>query len=120
MSDNGQYSRIITAYIPDTETFEIDLKTERKEEKNMIDCLSCKSGKMVDSTTTYTAVLGNCILIIKNVPCVKCKQCGDVLYNTDIKTKENERAILIDIYMPSVRLANVNRAVNKTVTLPRG
>lgn len=35
-----------------------------------------------------------------------------------IKTKENERAVLIDVYMPSVRMANENRAVNRTVTLP--
>ncbi len=31
-SDNGDFSKIITAYIPDTETFESDLKT-RKEKK---------------------------------------------------------------------------------------
>ena len=30
----------------------------------------------------------------------------------------NERAVLIDVYMPSVRQANVNRSVNRTVTLP--
>lgn len=35
-----------------------------------------------------------------------------------IKIKENERSVLIDVYMPSVRLAHVNRAVNRTVTLP--
>lgn len=53
----------------------------------MMRCFSCKSGDMVESTTTYTSVLENCVLIIKNVPCVKCKQCGDVLYNTDILEK---------------------------------
>lgn len=37
---------------------------------------------------------------------------------SEIKTKENERAVLVDVYMPSVRLANANRAVNRTVTLP--
>lgn len=37
---------------------------------------------------------------------------------SEIKLKENERAVLIDVYMPSVRMANVNRAVNRTVTLP--
>ena len=37
---------------------------------------------------------------------------------SEIKTKENERAVLIDVYMPSIRLANVNRSVNRTVTLP--
>lgn len=37
---------------------------------------------------------------------------------SEIKLKENERAVLIDVYMPSVRMANVNRSVNRTVTLP--
>lgn len=37
---------------------------------------------------------------------------------SEIKTEENERAVLIDVYMPSIRLASVNRAVNRTVTLP--
>ena len=30
----------------------------------------------------------------------------------------NERAVLVDVYMPSVRLAQVNKSVNRTVTLP--
>ena len=37
---------------------------------------------------------------------------------SEIQTNENERAVLIDVYMPSVRMANVNRSVNRTVTLP--
>ncbi|MCM1387952.1 MAG: type II toxin-antitoxin system HicB family antitoxin [Bacillus sp. (in: Bacteria)] len=37
---------------------------------------------------------------------------------SDIKTKENERSVLIDVYMPSIRMAQVNRSVNRTVTLP--
>lgn len=31
---------------------------------------------------------------------------------------ENERTALIDVYMPSVRLSQANRSVNRTVTLP--
>lgn len=37
---------------------------------------------------------------------------------SDMKTKENEWAVLIDVYMPSIRMAQVNRSVNRTVTLP--
>lgn len=37
---------------------------------------------------------------------------------SDVITKENERVVLIDVYMPSIRLAQVNRSVNRTVTLP--
>lgn len=36
----------------------------------------------------------------------------------DIKTNENERSVLIDVYMPSIRMANINKAVNRTITLP--
>lgn len=35
-----------------------------------------------------------------------------------VETEENERAVLIDVYMPAVRMAQVNRSVNRTVTLP--
>lgn len=37
---------------------------------------------------------------------------------SEIELRENERAVLIDVYMPSVRMAHVNRSVNRTVTLP--
>ncbi len=37
---------------------------------------------------------------------------------SEIKTKDNERVVLIDVYMPSIRMANRNRSVNRTVTLP--
>ena len=36
----------------------------------------------------------------------------------DLQTAANEKAFLVDVYMPSVRMANSNKAVNKTVTLP--
>lgn len=35
-----------------------------------------------------------------------------------VETAANERAVLVDVYMPSVRAAGVNRSVNRTVTLP--
>lgn len=37
---------------------------------------------------------------------------------SDMKVKENERAVLVDVYMPSIRMAQINRSVNRTVTLP--
>ena len=37
---------------------------------------------------------------------------------SDIETAENERAVLVDVYMPSIRMANINRSVSRTVTLP--
>ncbi len=36
----------------------------------------------------------------------------------EVKVESNERAVLVDVYMPSVRQAHINRSVNRTVTLP--
>ena len=36
----------------------------------------------------------------------------------DIKIQSNERVVLVDVYMPSVRERANNRSVNRTVTLP--
>ena len=36
----------------------------------------------------------------------------------EVPLKENERAVLVDVFMPSVRMAQANRSVNRTVTLP--
>lgn len=35
-----------------------------------------------------------------------------------VSLETNERAVLVDVYMPAVRLAQNNRSVNRTVTLP--
>lgn len=51
-----------------------------------MDCFLCK-GKMIDSTTTYMADLGNIIVIVKNVPCHKCTQCGEESFSGTVVTQ---------------------------------
>ena len=37
---------------------------------------------------------------------------------SSIEVNKNECAVLIDVFMPSIRMANVNKSINRTVTLP--
>lgn len=37
---------------------------------------------------------------------------------TSVVTAANERTVLVDSYMPTIRQARINRSVNRTVTLP--
>lgn len=37
---------------------------------------------------------------------------------SDVMFASNERVVLVDVYMPSVRMAQNNKSVNRTVTLP--
>ena len=41
-----------------------------------MNCFSCK-GSLQESTTTYMTEYNGCYIIIKNVPCRKCTQCGE-------------------------------------------
>ncbi len=50
-------------------------------------CTSCKSGTMAEDKATYFAQLKNCYVIIENVPCLKCDQCGDVVFRGSVVEK---------------------------------
>ena len=39
-------------------------------------CFYCK-GEMREGTTVFTVQLKTCLVVIKNVPCLECSQCGE-------------------------------------------
>ena len=41
-----------------------------------MNCFLCK-GSLTTVTASYMTTYSNCCIIIKNVPCSKCNQCGD-------------------------------------------
>ena len=43
-------------------------------------CFFCK-GNMVDGLTTDVTDLESSVIIIRNVPCHKCSQCGEVSFS---------------------------------------
>jgi len=47
---------------------------------------------MTEGFTTHVSDLGSCIIIVKNVPCLKCEQCGEVSY-TGTVNKQLEKTI---------------------------
>lgn len=36
----------------------------------------------------------------------------------DLDLQKNERAVIVEVYMPAVRMTNKNKLINRTVTLP--
>ena len=46
-------------------------------------CVNCGSRAEKGFTTSVTD-LGNCLIIIRNVPCYKCTQCNEVTYTGDV------------------------------------
>ena len=49
-------------------------------------CIFCK-GKITDGLTTDVTDLESCVIIIRNVPCHKCTQCGEVSFTLDVSER---------------------------------
>ena len=45
-------------------------------------CFFCK-GEMERTTTKFILDLGYCVVIVKNVPAMVCKQCGEKTFDSD-------------------------------------
>lgn len=73
-------------------------------------CMSCKTGEMVESTNTYFAEINNCCLIIKNVPCLKCKQCGEIFYRASVLERIDEIAANFRKQHSDLSITDYNRA----------
>lgn len=50
-------------------------------------CMSCKYGEMKETVTTYFSELNHCYVIIENVPCLKCAQCGEEFLTASVAEK---------------------------------
>ena len=48
-----------------------------------MNCFMCK-GIMSEGLSTFTADMGKCIVIIKNVPSQICSQCGEANYSDEV------------------------------------
>ena len=54
-----------------------------------MNCLKC-SADAVKSTTTDVTDFGNCLILIRNVPCYKCTECNEIMYSGDVIRKLDE------------------------------
>ena len=47
-------------------------------------CMFCKCDTVIKSTTTHVVNYNGCVIVIKNVPCEECEQCGEKFYTDEV------------------------------------
>lgn len=47
-------------------------------------CMLCKCDTVKQSTTTHVVNYNGSVIVIKNVPCEKCEQCGEIFYTDEV------------------------------------
>lgn len=70
-----------------------------------MECIFCK-GTMQEGLTTDFTDLGSCMIIIKNVPCLKCDQCGETALTG--KTAKELELIIDDVKDSLMEVAIIN------------
>ncbi len=50
-------------------------------------CMNCKNKTYIESTTTHVVDHRDSLIIIRNVPCLECEQCGEKYYTDDVAEK---------------------------------
>ena len=53
-------------------------------------CMLCKCDSVKKSTTTHVVNYKGAVIVIKNVPCEECEQCGEVFYSDETTQRLEE------------------------------
>ena len=55
-------------------------------------CFYCKGDSIVEGKATDVFEFGDNLIVIRNIPCQECDQCGERYYDTDI-VKQIEKIV---------------------------
>ena len=75
-----------------------------------MNCLLCKADSMVESRTAYFAQLDNCYVIIENVPCLKCTQCGEAVFSASVLEKIDDILDKVQVYASKIFIMDFSKA----------
>ena len=73
-------------------------------------CMYCKCKTIRQSTTTHVVNYNNCIIIVKNVPCEECEQCGEKFYTDEVAEKLERIVNMAKKLAQEISVMDYNRA----------
>ncbi len=50
-------------------------------------CNACFDENKLQTTTTFSVDCNGCIIVIKNVPCLECKECGEITFTEEVSAR---------------------------------
>ncbi len=65
-------------------------------------CNACFNDNKINTKTTFTVEYKDCIIVIRNVPCLECLVCGEVTFTDEVsdrleKLVTSAKSVLQDI-----------------------
>lgn len=50
-------------------------------------CMYCKCSETIAAVTTHVVNYRGCLIVIKNVPCLECAQCGETYFSDEVASR---------------------------------
>ena len=50
-------------------------------------CNACFNDNKLQAKTTFTVEYRDCIIVIKNVPCLECEICGEITFTDEVSAR---------------------------------
>ena len=66
-------------------------------------CMECGAIAEKGYTTDVTD-LGNCLVIIRNVPCYKCLECNEIIYTADVVQRLEKIVDMAKTFMQEISI----------------
>ena len=74
-------------------------------------CIFCKCGSVKASFTTHVVNYNGEIIVIKNVPCEECEQCGEKYYTDEVAEKIEKMVNLAKQMMQEIAVLDYAKVV---------
>lgn len=74
-------------------------------------CMYCKCKTTISSLTTHVVNYKKCIIIIKNVPCEECEQCGEKYYSDEVAERVESLVNMAKQLMQEIAVIDYSKAV---------
>lgn len=73
-------------------------------------CDACLSDNKIKTTTTFTVECNGCLIIIKNVPCLECECCGEIIFTDEVSEKLENLISKAELVMQDVSVIDYTKA----------
>lgn len=71
----------------------------------------CKCNDLILSLTTHVVNYKGCVIVIKNVPCEECEQCGEKYYSDEVARQLEKLVDITKNLMQEISVIDYSKVV---------
>lgn len=74
----------------------------------------CKCDTVKQTTTTHVVNYNGCVIVVKNVPCEECEQCGEKFYTDEVAERLEKMVNVAKQLLQEISVIDYERCCTET------